>query len=406
MFVAKLRVAVFCAALASVDARLTSESEGEVPRLIPELLPLLDQADGFQVQPGAARFRAAAAASQLPNAAPEFGRGGRLLMRSDDPEATRDGSYDEYMQSRSGSELEQIQDGYLSFKGIDQEFDGGDSGGGAVGDGNMDLEDQHNSPTLGALRGGIADFTEATRAVGRGNVLGGKVEGATESRTAAAGANYFGRSTGFADKLIDDMSDEDVKNHKMDRVRAQQKENWFNQRAIHANNRAMGQGMVFGAPDQIRPSSTTGYVAREALENQRPGDLSNEISQRDLANHLENLAAKPADRLDGEEWAEFQAADHEVQEVVELRTNAGGTVVHEISVKNLANVFAPFTCGFAPGSGPAFTVSPEAGTMNRASGDPIEVIVRYAPREMGISEATLVFQTEDFKKAWKFIGST
>ena len=47
-----------------------------------------------------------------------------------------------------------------------------------------------------------------------------------QSRTASAGANYFGRSTGLADKLIDDMSDEDVKMGRMDRVRAQQKENW------------------------------------------------------------------------------------------------------------------------------------------------------------------------------------
>ena len=47
-----------------------------------------------------------------------------------------------------------------------------------------------------------------------------------QSRTAAAGANYFGRSTGLADKLIAGMDEGDVRNHKMDRVRAQQKENW------------------------------------------------------------------------------------------------------------------------------------------------------------------------------------
>ena len=51
-----------------------------------------------------------------------------------------------------------------------------------------------------------------------------------------------------------------------------------------------------------------------ALRGAGSGD-KNEISQRDLADHLQDLAAKPADRLDGEEWAEFQAEDHEVQEV-------------------------------------------------------------------------------------------
>ena len=43
----------------------------------------------------------------------------------------------------------------------------------------------------------------------------------------------------------------------------------FNQRAIHANNRAQGQGVVFGQEDQIRPGGSTGYIAREALTNQR-----------------------------------------------------------------------------------------------------------------------------------------
>ena len=57
------------------------------------------------------------------------------------------------------------------FKGIDQEFDGGDSGGGVVGDGNTDLEDQHNSATLGALRGGISDVGTSGLEVGRGNVM-------------------------------------------------------------------------------------------------------------------------------------------------------------------------------------------------------------------------------------------
>ena len=112
------------------------------------------------------------------------------------------------------------------FKGIDQEFDGGDSGGGAVGDGNMDLEDQHNSPTLGALRGGIADLTPDpnTRQIGRGQVKSYadlpdesmKVDGATSARTASAGANYFGRSTGLADKLISEISEDDRKMGRMD----------------------------------------------------------------------------------------------------------------------------------------------------------------------------------------------
>ena len=119
------------------------------------------------------------------------------------------------------------------FKGIDQEFDGGDSGGGVVGDGNTDLEDQHNSATLGGNRGGFSDLGGGTDLVGRGTVLSyadlpdesQKVSGATEARTTSAGKNYFGRSTGLAEKLIDSITDEDLRTGKLDKVRAQRKDN-------------------------------------------------------------------------------------------------------------------------------------------------------------------------------------
>jgi hypothetical protein len=72
----------------------------------------------------------------------------------------------------------------------ESEFDGGDSGSGVVGDGNVDLEDQHNSATLGGNRGGIADVGSASMAVGRGNVIAFDPEdnqpaakGATTART-------------------------------------------------------------------------------------------------------------------------------------------------------------------------------------------------------------------------------
>ena len=169
-----------------------------------------------------------------------------------------------------------------------------------MGDGNTDLEDQHNNPTLGALRGGIADVTETTMQIGRGQVAynklpteGENVEGATDARTASAGANYFGRSTGLADKLIDAISDDDLKTGRMDRVRAQQKENWYNQRAIHNQNRAQGQGVVYGEENMIRPASG-GYIARDTLDSKtsRTGAKESEISQSDLANHLSELASQ------------------------------------------------------------------------------------------------------------------
>ena len=55
----------------------------------------------------------------------------------------------------------------------------------------------------------------------------------------------------------------------------------------------------------------------------------------------------------------------------------------------------------------AFSVTPTAGTMNRRSGDPVNVIVRFSPKQYGEPmSATLVFETEDMKKVYKFTGGT
>jgi len=326
--------------------------------------------------------------------------------------AIRMESYEEYMKGRGDVELKALDQEYRKFKGLNQEFDGGDSGGGVVGDGNTDLEDQHNSATLGALRGGISDVSEASMSVGRGNVQvadSGKVTGATQSRTASAGKNYFGRSTGYAEKLIEQITDDDVKTHRMDKVRAQQKENWHNQREIHRQNRAQGQGVVFGEDQAARPAEG-GFITREAIESTawRSGAKKNEISQRELADHLHDLAELPAQRLDGKEWGDLVVTEEDtITETFEVRSGARQTFVINIPVKNAVNTFAPYRCDFLPGSSRAFQATPNHGTMNRRDGEPVDLVVRYTPQATcEVHEGTLVFETEDFKNVYKFIGST
>ena len=117
-------------------------------------------------------------------------------------------------------------------------------------------------------------------------------------------------------------------------------------------------------------------------------------------------------------------------------------------MKNQFNTFAPYRVGFAPGSHRDFTVTPTAGTMNRRDSEPVNVLVRlllvystnrpkasthpiisdqqrarrqaalrvririptrqvrYNPKEYGEAKlAALIFETEDFKTVWNFIGS-
>jgi hypothetical protein len=209
-------------------------------------------------------------------------------------------SWEEYMKERAkgklaGGTIDESNAGMQEFLkgGGDSEFDGGDSGGGVVGDGNTDLSDQHNSASI--ARGG---FDQANVGQGRTNVGRGRVAGATNARQASAGKNYFGRSTGLADEMISKISEDDRKTGRMDEVRAQQFENWFNQRAIHKSNKEQGQGVVFGAQKNLERSN---FNAQEAIASNvwRQGTQDNEISQKDLASHLQQLASLPAQRLDG-----------------------------------------------------------------------------------------------------------
>ena len=134
----------------------------------------------------------------------------------------------------------------------------------------------------------------------------------------------------------------------------------------------------------------------------------NEISQRDLANHLSDLAAQPAERLDGGEWGPLAVTQSDqIEESFEVRASPRQTDVTEIAVRNDFNTFAPFRCALVPGSSSSFSVTPNHGSMNRRSGDPVDVTVRFTPQETGVvHEAYLIFETEDMKKVYHFTGST
>ena len=154
------------------------------------------------------------------------------------------------------------------------------------------------------------------------------------------------------------------------------------------------------------------YIARDEIgsDKWRKGAVDGDIDQRALADHLKDLASAPAERLDGQAWGAFSASDAEranPESTFEVKTSVRGTSVTDISVKNDYNTFAPYRCGFTADSSADFSVSPDAGTMNRRSGEPIGVVVRFSPTEFGEAQmATLVFETEDMKKVWTFIGST
>ncbi|KAA8493914.1 hypothetical protein FVE85_3889 [Porphyridium purpureum] len=288
-------------------------------------------------------------------------------------------SWEEYVRARNagqvkGGTIEEATKQLETFiaGGGDMEFDGGDSGGGVVGDGNTDLEDQHNSPNV--VRGGFGQ----AQVTGNEQVGRGKVVSAMEARVASTKGNYFGRSTGYAEQKIAEISEEDRRLNRLDEVRAQQLENWHNQRSIHQMNQAQGQGVMYGAPEPYSPPASM-YQSQEI----------------------------PGQRLDGETWKPLVINPSDpVEKTFDLSARVDSSEVVELSIRNAFCTFLPFRCVFTPDSSPFFTATPEYGTMDRSDGDPTDIIVRFTPRQLGSCQATLVFETEDFKYIYKFNGAT
>ena len=133
------------------------------------------------------------------------------------------------------------------------------------------------------------------------------------------------------------------------------------------------------------------------------------LSQADLAKHLADMTTGPTARLDGEAWDEvsFDVSSDEVTQTFEMKAAMRRTAVETILVQNDYNTFAPYQCKFAPGSHPDFSHDPAEGSMNRRSGEPTEITVRFSPKDNGAERvAALVFETEDMKKVYMFIGKT
>lgn len=141
----------------------------------------------------------------------------------------QDALYEEYIRKRldAGEDL----DSQYDDLGADIDFDGGDSGSGAVGDGKVTLDDQHNSPFIvggGGARDAVESFNAAGTMVDDPKKPGQKVEAAVSSRDVKQ-KNYWGRQvgTGYADQLAD-------QGKWVDRpVLRQQLENWQNQQVRH-----------------------------------------------------------------------------------------------------------------------------------------------------------------------------
>jgi len=226
-----------------------------------------------------------------------------------------------------------------------EEFDGGDGQMGVAGDGTKGLDK--------------SDFDQSALAANM-----------NKSRARSA-KNAWGTSTGYAQTLIRDKG--------MDTARAQQLENWHQQREI--NKMKQEQRNAAEMYDRVSENAEADWrtLAKFGVERNQEFDMNEAFGAASI------------------EGAEMEAT-------VELKARPGGIGYHEFGLKNPYMGFADFRATFAPGTSGEWTVEPTEGSLMQR--EETKFSVKYRPEGVGVSEGFLVIETEDFKKAWKVIGST
>lgn len=197
--------------------------------------------------------------------------------------------------------------------------------------------------------------------------IGGGPQMGMKSKTMSA-KNAWGTSTGYAEKLADEG---------MDIQKAQRLENWQNQQAVRL--RQLQHQDMTDSFDQVRENA--------------------ELDWRELA----SFGAERVEDFDLDKEFGVPTAGEDV-EIISLKSRLNKIEPHYISLKNELMGFADFRAAFTPDSSMAYVVTPIEGALK--SSEATEFIVRFRPDSPGVSEATLVIETTEMKKTYKFIGST
>lgn len=224
------------------------------------------------------------------------------------------------------------------------EFDGGDGQMGVAGDGSKGLDK--------------SDFASS------------EIAQSMDKSRARSAKNAWGTSTGYADELVEKG---------VDIARAQQLENWANQREVSA--RKQQQQYMTEQFDKVEENAEADWrtLAKFGVERNAEFDMDDEFG--------------PVTEVGGD-----------IEGTIELTSRPGGGIgYHEFGVKNPYMGFADFRAALTPGTSAGWTITPAEGSLSK---EPTPFTLKFRPESIGQSEGYLVIETEDFKKVWKLIGST
>jgi len=178
------------------------------------------------------------------------------------------------------------------------------------------------------------------------------------ARTMTAKIDQAAEVSSYADELLD--------NPGMDVTRAQQLENWATQNEIAMANR---------------------YTYLNDRTQDYHGHYTADGNGEDQSFFVYPIEA--GDNFEG---------------TIALKAPIYGVAAHEFMVNNPFMGFARFRAGFVGDASNEWSVTPSDDFLKQ--NEATHFVVRYNPHGPGVSNASLVIETEDFKMTWKVVGST
>lgn len=248
---------------------------------------------------------------------------------------------------------------YVEF----QEFDGGDGQMGVAGDGKQGLEKEWTNS---------AEMAKSKLRSAR---------------------NAWGSTTGYADQL---------RAQGVETSRAQQLENWHNQQEVLQSRRAARY--LTDEFDTVSQDESWRDLSKFGVERNQDFDLNVAFGP-----------VRPGDRLEGTIELQSRLNRNEVFEF-QITVSLFGGLLRALfdeapfphgstppsTRQNSFMGFSDFRAAFAPDDG-QWIVEPKEGSLSGRTAT--NFVVKFRPSTIGVSEAYLVIDTEDYKWTWRCIGT-
>lgn len=150
-----------------------------------------------------------------------------------------------------------------------------------------------------------------------------------------------------------------------------------------------------------------------SMDSVRAQQLENWAEQREISNHNKHLYYENPNEYEINVLVHEEESHHfsnpveaggDYEGIITLRAPLNGVVRQDIWLRNPYMGFAEFRAAFVGDTNNDWFVTPNDGVLKQH--EDTHFAVTFRPSNHGVTSGYLVIETDDFKKTWKVVGST